>query len=281
MKLRIKFKKYGKMIYIGHLDLLRYFQKSIRRAGIDIAYSEGFSPHQIMSFAAPLGVGTYSNAEYCDIVVNSATSAKEMIKALNDVNVEGVEIVNITKLEDGVKNAMATVANADYIIDCSEKYLEEVDINRIDEFYNQAEINVFKKTKRSAKISDLKPMINDMKLMDIESDCIRDASGNEKCSAKAKVFLSLKTGSVANLKPELVMDAFWQYCNGVKYDEAFLKDLENKQKEIDLLRQKGKKVFKLQFEDTSPHMPDYSISVTRNEIYDENMVSLDKLGTDF
>ncbi|MCR5083018.1 MAG: TIGR03936 family radical SAM-associated protein, partial [Parasporobacterium sp.] len=112
MKLRIKFKKYGKMIYIGHLDLLRYFQKSIRRAGIDIAYSEGFSPHQIMSFAAPLGVGTYSNAEYCDIVVNSATSAKEMIKALNDVNVEGVEIVNITKLEDGVKNAMATVANA-------------------------------------------------------------------------------------------------------------------------------------------------------------------------
>ena len=45
------------MKFIGHLDVMRYFQKAIRRAGIDIAYSEGFSPHQIMSFAAPLSVG--------------------------------------------------------------------------------------------------------------------------------------------------------------------------------------------------------------------------------
>ena len=60
MKVRIKFAKKGTMKFIGHLDIMRYFQKAIRRAGIDIAYSEGFSPHQIMSFAAPLGVGLES-----------------------------------------------------------------------------------------------------------------------------------------------------------------------------------------------------------------------------
>ena len=60
MNIRIKFKKYGVMKFIGHLDIMRYFQKSMRRAHIDIAYSEGFSPHQIMSFAAPLGVGLES-----------------------------------------------------------------------------------------------------------------------------------------------------------------------------------------------------------------------------
>ena len=57
MKIRIKFAKIGPVKYVGHLDMLRYFQKLMRRAGIDITYSEGFNPHQKMSFAAPLGVG--------------------------------------------------------------------------------------------------------------------------------------------------------------------------------------------------------------------------------
>lgn len=51
MKIRIRFRKYGVMKFIGHLDVMRYFQKAMRRAHIDICYSEGFSPHQIMSFA--------------------------------------------------------------------------------------------------------------------------------------------------------------------------------------------------------------------------------------
>ena len=71
MRLRIKFRKYGPVRYIGHLDLMRFFQKAIRRAQIDVAYSGGFSPHQIMAFAAPLGVGLASNGEYMDIEVNS------------------------------------------------------------------------------------------------------------------------------------------------------------------------------------------------------------------
>ena len=64
MKVRIKFSKYSSMIFIGHLDMMRYFQKAMRRAEIDISYSQGFNPHQIMSFAAPLGVGQTSESEY-------------------------------------------------------------------------------------------------------------------------------------------------------------------------------------------------------------------------
>ena len=74
MKLRIKFSKHGVMKFIGHLDVMRYFQKAMRRADIDIAYSTGFSPHQIMSFAQPLGVGVESNGEYMDVELNSAIS---------------------------------------------------------------------------------------------------------------------------------------------------------------------------------------------------------------
>ena len=64
MKIRIKFRKYGIMKFIGHLDIMRYFQKAMRRADIDICYSSGFSPHMIMSFASPLGLGLESDGEY-------------------------------------------------------------------------------------------------------------------------------------------------------------------------------------------------------------------------
>ena len=55
VKLRLKFSKSGPIRFLGHLDVMRYVQKAIRRAEIDIKYSEGYSPHQILSFAQPLG----------------------------------------------------------------------------------------------------------------------------------------------------------------------------------------------------------------------------------
>ena len=43
MKIRVKFSKYGPLRFIGHLDVMRFFQKAIRRAGIDVVYTNGFS----------------------------------------------------------------------------------------------------------------------------------------------------------------------------------------------------------------------------------------------
>ena len=117
MKIRIKFEKDGVMRYIGHLDIMRYFQKAIRRAEIDIKYSTGFSPHQIMSFAAPLGVGHISYGEYFDIEVNSHNGKQDMIERLNAAMVPGIRITNVVELPDNAGNAMATVAAARYKVE--------------------------------------------------------------------------------------------------------------------------------------------------------------------
>ena len=82
MKIRVRFSKQGQMKFIGHLDMVRYFQKVMRRGEIDVAYSEGFSPHQKMSFAAPLSVGVLSKGEYFDMEVNSTLSTKEAIERI-------------------------------------------------------------------------------------------------------------------------------------------------------------------------------------------------------
>ena len=66
MKARIKFRKYGVLRFIGHLDVMRYFQKVMRRADIPIAFTGGYSPHDHV-FASPLGIGLESDGEYLDI----------------------------------------------------------------------------------------------------------------------------------------------------------------------------------------------------------------------
>lgn len=122
MKIRIKFRKWGVMKFIGHLDMMRYFQKAVRRAKIDIRYSEGYSPHQIMSFAAPLGVGITSDGEYFDIEVNESMTSKEAVAALNETMVDGVEVTSYVKLPDKAKTAMSIVAAADYRLSYKEGY---------------------------------------------------------------------------------------------------------------------------------------------------------------
>lgn len=115
MKVRVKFAKQGAMKFIGHLDIMRYFQKAIRRADIDVAYSEGFSPHMIMSFAAPLGVGVTSTAEYFDMEIQTSIPSKEAIRRLNDTMAEGMKVLSFRQIPDGKANAaMALVAAADY-----------------------------------------------------------------------------------------------------------------------------------------------------------------------
>ena len=86
------------MKFIGHLDVMRYFQKAMRRAGIDIAYSEGMSPHMIMSFAQPLGVGLTSDGEYMDVELRTPIASDEAIRRLNEVGVEGITAVSYTHL---------------------------------------------------------------------------------------------------------------------------------------------------------------------------------------
>ena len=190
MNIRMKFKKHGCMKFIGHLDIMRYFQKAIRRADIDIAYSEGFSPHMIMSFAAPLGVGLTSEGEYVDLQVNSCASSKAAVDALNSVMVDGMEVVSFKLLPETVKNAMASVAAADYFVNFREGYAPENWEEKFMAFLQKEEMLIVKKTKRSEAEVDLKPMLYKAE--------IRDGG----------IFMQVACGSVNNLKPELVMEAF-------------------------------------------------------------------------
>ena len=160
MKARIKFKKYGALRFIGHLDVMRFFQKAIRRAHIPIAYTGGYSPHMIMSFANPLGIGITSEGEYFDIELKESISSAE-----------------------------------DYLLDLVPGTLPDDWETQMDAFLAQSEIRILKQTKRSEKEVDIKPLIYRMEVQD------------------HKLFMQLAAGSVENLKPGLVMEAFCRFLD--------------------------------------------------------------------
>ncbi len=195
LKARIKFRKNGVMKFVGHLDMMRYFQKAIRRAEIPIKFSEGYSPHMIMSFANPLGVGLTSDGEYFDIELREAISSEEAVRRLNEQMVEGMEVVSFVEIPDGKKNqGMTIVAGADYLSYVQEGALPDNWKEKLNDFYAQEEILVWKETKKSNKEVDIKTMIYDLRP---ENDAI---------------YMRVAAGSVQNLKPELVVDAFVEYC---------------------------------------------------------------------
>lgn len=197
MKIRIKFAKTGSMKFIGHLDIMRYFQKVMRRAEVDIAYSEGFSPHQVMSFAAPLGVGLTSQGEYLDIEVHSTASSYEMINRINEVMVEGMKVISYRLLSEDSKNAMSIVSAADYLVKFRPEYMPDINLRqKFNDFISQNSIEILKKTKKSEMTVDIRPLIYEAKV---------DENNN--------IFMKLATGSANNLKPDLVMQAFSNFCN--------------------------------------------------------------------
>lgn len=195
MKLRVKFRKHGPIRFIGHLDVMRFFQKCIRRAQIDVAYTGGFSPHQIMSFAAPLGVGLESNGEYMDIEVHSLISCEDVKNRLNTASVQGIEITSVKILPENAGNAMASVAAASYTVRFREGREPQFMLNpnasrdnlnpmekAIADFLAKDEILIQKQTKKSIREVDLKPGIYEMIWQDNAFHMLVDASsaGNLK-----------------------------------------------------------------------------------------------------
>ena len=195
-KLRLKFSKNGPIKFIGHLDVMRYFQKAIRRADIDVKYSEGFSPHQVISFAQPLSVGATSDGEYMDMTVNSMVSTKDIMDRLNNVLNEGIKILAITELSERDEKAMTASFAARYRLNFRENIRPDFDwCSKFEEYLSRDKLPAMKKTKSGEKEIDMRPMIFEYRID----------------SAKEEVNILLSMSSSATLKPTLLFEGFFAY----------------------------------------------------------------------
>jgi len=97
MKIEVLFCKKGQLKYISHLDIVRLFQRAIRRAGLPVTLSQGFTPHYKIGFANALKLGVESEGESAVFAIDNWMDPEEFKKRFNEKLPEGVKIISCKK----------------------------------------------------------------------------------------------------------------------------------------------------------------------------------------
>jgi radical SAM-linked protein len=113
-RLRIRFCRGEEIKFISHLDTMRLWQRALHRAGIPLAYSEGFSPHPRISLAAPLQVGVTSQAELMDIFCTRWVSPHFFTDAVNQQLPSGIKILQVYAVAPTMPSLQSQVSHTEY-----------------------------------------------------------------------------------------------------------------------------------------------------------------------
>ena len=170
IRIRMRLAKYGPMKFIGHLELMRFLQKCLRRTDIEVHYSDGITPRMIMSTAMPLGLGLESTGEYVDLELGRPVSTEHALEQLRPLMPEGLEILDFRQVGEAVlegggtakkpEKAMSVVAAAEYEVFFRDGYEPPENWREIlEDFVRQEEIPWTKETKKGFRTLDMKPLI--------------------------------------------------------------------------------------------------------------------------
>ena len=163
MRMAVVFTKGVPVRFVSHLDVQRLFQRAFRRAKLPMAYSQGFNPHPLVSFATALSVGMTSRGEYLDVILTEDMTPEGFIKLVSPHLPEGVEIVEAFDLGTSNKSLTSAMRAADY--NARVRFQRELTKESIDEAVRKLlsrEIVIQKKTKGGIKPTDIRPMVLEM-----------------------------------------------------------------------------------------------------------------------
>lgn len=160
MMMRFKFTRGPELKFISHLDVLRVFERSIKRAGVPIAYSQGFNPRQKLIFGLPMSLGLTSECEYGDIEFTEDITPEYFIETINKGLPTGIRVIDAVDLTTK-DNIMNQITSARYeIIFESIADIKADEINElIGHMLNKDQIVVMKKSKNGKRPVDIKPLI--------------------------------------------------------------------------------------------------------------------------
>jgi len=204
MMIRAKYTKKGDLVYLSHLDLVRLFERAFRRANIPLAFTQGFNPHPIINFAAPLSVGVSSEAEYFDVVLAEPITPEHFTITLNKTLPSDIQILQAIQLDEKPVNAlMQEAALMVYSVSFSLEHplKNEALTKAIDQLTNQNEVIIQKKGKdgsgksnkrfgkrKKMKQVDILPYIHTFTLKKLEDNFV-------------ELLLEIKVFDQATIKP--------------------------------------------------------------------------------
>ena len=116
-RLRVRFRRGEEVKYITHLDLMRFWERALRRAGVTLAYSEGHTPHPRLSLAAPLAVGVTSSAELMDVLLTQRVAPRDFMASVSAQLPAGVGILEVAEVGLGLPSLQSEVRWARYRVE--------------------------------------------------------------------------------------------------------------------------------------------------------------------
>lgn len=199
--LRFKFSRGQELKYIAHLDILRVFERAIKRAKIPVAYTQGFNPRQKLVFGLPMSIGLTGDSEYADIELSEDMEPEDFVTQINKSLPEGL------KAEEAVPqttrdNIMNQITAARYVIVFKVKESKshfEID-TLVLALLSREEISVIKKGKKGPRPVNIRPLIYSLSAEKINAD-------------KFRLDAFLSAGAENNLRADLLMKAFSQETN--------------------------------------------------------------------
>ena len=154
-KLRLRFEKTGRAVYISHLDLMATMQRAFSRAGLELKYSEGFNPHPLISILLPLSVGTASVCELMDFRLKEDIDLRTLPARLTAVLPEGIRVTEVYPAEQKSARLKWLDVTGRLEYDHFAPAPEELQA-----FFSREELVIEKKTKRGLGQSDIRPAID-------------------------------------------------------------------------------------------------------------------------
>ena len=205
MKMIVVFEKCPRLRHIGHLDLMRAMQRALRRSGLPLAYSQGFNPHILLSFAAPLSVGMPGKREIMEVPIQSEMDADEFLQKLSAALPPDLPCLACHPVDDRHPAPMALLTAAMYEAQLDHVPQELSDVIR--RFLAQKEIPAVRKTKTGLKPCDIRPMIYALSLRD------------------DRLYFTLALCEKATCKPDLLLSSLFEFA-GMERPRALVTRLQ-------------------------------------------------------
>jgi len=164
-RLRLRFSRGEELKYVSHLDLMRLWERALRRARIPIAYSEGFSPHPRISLAAPLPVGVTSEAELMDVVVQKVVSPYFFMQNTKSQLPQGIKVFEILQVPLTAPSLQSQAQFIDYrVSDRSDRTADEIR-GAITTTLQAEKLPWHHMRDTGPRFYDLRPLIEDLSLV--------------------------------------------------------------------------------------------------------------------
>jgi radical SAM-linked protein len=193
-RLRITFAKGTALKYISHLDLTLAWERTLRRAEVPLAYSQGYNPQAKLQLASGLPLGYIGNAEVMDVMLTESMPPQEFIARVRASLPSGLSITTVEEVPTKSPSLQSMLRKANYRVTVETVLLENELTRRINSLLAAEHLEQQRVRKGRAEVFDLRTLVHDVRLESAENGHI-------------VLWMQLSAGQHGNVRPDAVLTA--------------------------------------------------------------------------